>query len=247
MLHVLVSQNEMFANIVRSARRRKAIDWIVPKASTVGDDVAFYVPDRGFVARGRVASAPESTVFGRRPAYQADIGGLRLLKRPVPLTRVIAATPGWKWPTYPRSLASVPKSVEPKLLRLLESAPAGAVVGLDPLTDVPAAIEGIARETRVLVRGRSDRVRRVALERARGICSVCATDFSTLLNGNAVRILQVHHLQQLSLAKTPRMTRIEDLAVVCPNCHAMLHLDAKKTADINALKAKLAPSRRRSA
>jgi predicted HNH restriction endonuclease len=76
---------------------------------------------------------------------------------------------------------------------------------------------------------------------------VCATDFSTLLNGNAVRILQVHHLRQLSLAKTPRMTRIEDLAVVCPNCHAMLHLDAKKTADINALKAKLAPSRRRSA
>jgi hypothetical protein len=247
MLHVLVSENELFSDIVRSAKRRKSISWIVPKAATVGDDVAFHVPDRGFVARGRVASAPESTVFGRGPAYQADIGGLRLLASPVPLTRVIAATPGWKWPTYPRSRASVPKSVEPRLRRLFDSARAGAVVGLDPLTDVPPAIEGVARETRVLVRGRNDRLRRVALERARGICTVCAIDFSTLLNGNAVRILQVHHLRQLSLAKTPRTTQIGDLAVVCPNCHAMLHLDAKKTADINALKAKLVPPRRRSA
>lgn len=247
MLHVLVSQNELFADIVRSAKRRRAISWIVPKAAAVGDDVAFFVPDRGFVARGRVASAPLSIVFGRGPAYQADIGGLRLLERPVPLTKVIAATPGWKWPTYPRSRASVPKSVEPRLRRLFDSAPAGAVVGLDPLTDVPPAIEGIARETRVLVRGRSDRLRRIALERARGICAVCATDFSTLLNGNAVRILHVHHLAQLSLAKTPRTTRIEDLAVLCPNCHAMLHLDAKSTEDINALKTKLGLSKRRSA
>jgi hypothetical protein len=40
----------------------------------------------------------------------------------------------------------------PRLLQLFDSVQSGAVVGLDPLTDVPPAIEGIARETQVLVR-----------------------------------------------------------------------------------------------
>ena len=243
MLHVLVSQNELFDQIVRSAKRRQAISWVVPKVADVGDDVAFFVPERGFVARGRVASAPVSVLFGRAPAYEAEIGALRLLERPVSLARVIAATRGWKWPSYPRSRASVPKSVEPRLRRLFDAAPASAVVGLDPLSDVPPAIEGVLRETRALVRGRNDRLRRAALERARGVCAVCATDFATLLNGNGVRILHVHHCAQLSLTKQPRVTRIEDLAVVCPNCHALLHLDAKRTQDISVLKAKLARSR----
>ena len=246
MLHILVSENQRLSDIVRSAKRGKAITWIVPRVAAVGDDAAIFVPDRGFVARGRVATSPEPTVFGRGPAYRAEIGGLRLFGRPVPLARVIAAAPTWKWPTYPRSRASVPPSVASRLLRLFASARSGAVVGLDPLTDVPPAIEGIARETRVLVRGRSDRLRRVALERSRGVCSVCATDFTTLLDGRAVRILHVHHRTQLSLAKEPRTTRIADLVAVCPNCHAMLHLDAGRTADIEALKASLGSTKRSS-
>jgi hypothetical protein len=247
MLHVLVSENQLLSDIVRSARRKKPITWIVPKAAAVGDDAAIFVPDRGFVARGRVATAPEATVFGRGPAYRAEIGGLRLLGRPVPLARVMAAAPAWKWPTYPRSRASVPPAIAPRLLRLLDSARSGEIVGLDPLTDVSPAIEGIARETRVLIRGRSDRLRRVALERSRGVCAVCATDFSTMLDGRAVRILHVHHLAQLSLATQPRITRIQDLVVVCPNCHAMLHLDAAETADVEALRISLGSTKRSSA
>jgi Zn finger protein HypA/HybF involved in hydrogenase expression len=247
MLHVLVSENQLLSDIIRSAKRGKAITWIVPRVAAVGDDAAIFVPDRGFVARGRVATPPEPTVFGRGPAYRAQIGRLRLFGRPVTLARVIAAAPAWKWPTYPRSRASVPQSMAPRLLRLFDSARPGAVVGLDPLTDVPPAIEGIARETRVLVRGRSDRLRRLALERSRGICSVCATDFTALLDGRAVRILHVHHRTQLSLTKQPRTTRIADLVVVCPNCHAMLHLDPGRTADIDALKLSLGSTQRSSA
>jgi hypothetical protein len=245
MLHVLVSEKHLLADIVRSARRRKAITWIVPKIASVGDTVAIFVPDRGFVARGRVATVPESTVFGRGPAYRAEIGGLRELAHPVALESVIRVIPSWKWPTYPRSRASVPSTVAPHLLRLLDSAKPGNVVGRDTLTDVPPAIEGIARETRVLVRGRNDRLRRSALERARGVCTACDTDFSKLLEGRAVGILQVHHLAQLSLTKGPRTTRIEDLAVVCPNCHAMLHLDPRRTDNIEALKASLGLTKQR--
>jgi hypothetical protein len=236
MLHVLVSQNRYFADLGRSASKNVAVDWIVPKIAAVGDDAVIFVPDRGFVARGTVASSPERTTFGRGPAYRAEVGGLRLFRRPVQLERVIAAVPEWKWPTYPRTRASVPSGSKTRLMRLFHSVESQLVPGRDPMTDVPPAIEGIARETRILVRGRSDRLRRAALERSRGVCTVCATDFSKLLNGRGIRILHVHHRAQLSLGIRPRVTRIGDLAVVCPNCHGMLHLDPNKTLAIRALR-----------
>ncbi len=239
MLHILVGENESFASLKQRARRRDRLTWIVPKVATVGDDVIMFVRDQGFIARGRVVTTPTPTMLGRAQAYQAEIGFLKLLGRPVTLAAVAAAAPNWKWPTYPRSRASVPSSMTARLSRLFDRAPVKAVPGPDPSTDVPPAIEGIARETRVLVRGRSDRLRRAAIEKSRGVCAVCVVDFSKLLEGRGARILHVHHLSQLSHGSQPRATRVGDLAVVCPNCHGMLHLDPARTLTIAALRQQL--------
>ncbi len=100
---------------------RQAIAWIVPKAAVISDDAALFVPDRGFVALGRVATAPEPTTFGKGPAYRAGIDALRALGRVVALPEVLEVAPIWKWPTYPRSRATVPTSVESLVRRLLDS------------------------------------------------------------------------------------------------------------------------------
>lgn len=239
MLHILVGENDSFANLKRTADHQKQLTWIVPKVATAGDDAVIFVRDRGFVARGRVVTTPTSTMFGRAPAYKAEIGFLKLLARPVPLKDVAATAPSWKWSSYPRSRVSVPQSVVSRLLRLFDGVPTKAVPGSDPSTDVPPAIEGIARETKILVRGRSDRLRRSALDRSRSVRAVCAVDFSKLLGGRGARILHVHHLAQLSHAYRPRVTRLDDLTVVCPNCHAMLHLDSKSTLGIDELRRQL--------
>ncbi len=49
-------------------------------------------------------------------------------------------------------------------------------------------------------------------------------------------MLQVHHKLQLALQDFPILTSPDDLAVVCANCHAIIHSDSKKAMSIEVLK-----------
>jgi len=96
-------------------------------------------------------------------------------------------------------------------------------------------VEGIARETVVLSRSRSATLRKDALRRSRGVCEACRVDFSAILNGRGLRALQVHHKRQLALQETPEITSLEDLAVVCANCHAIIHTNPKAAIPVEEL------------
>lgn len=93
------------------------------------------------------------------------------------------------------------------------------------------ATEGIRREVTQYVRGRSGKLRQAALANANGICEGCGKNFRKLLDGDGVRVLQVHHREQLSVLTAPTVNTVRDLAVVCANCHMLIHSDSK-----NALK-----------
>jgi hypothetical protein len=69
-----------------------------------------------------------------------------------------------------------------------------------------SVLEGIARETRVIAKSRSRRLRESALRRSKGICEACGIDFSSLFAGEGLHALQVHHKQQLALDDVPRLT-----------------------------------------
>lgn len=101
------------------------------------------------------------------------------------------------------------------------------------------AIEGIARETTIITRSRSESLRRAALERARGICDACGTDYSKLAGGLGKRVLQVHHRRQLALTEEPVTNGLDDLAVVCANCHLMVHADISNALSIEELRQRL--------
>jgi hypothetical protein len=79
-------------------------------------------------------------------------------------------------------------------------------------------IEGTKTETRRITSKRSRRLRDLALQAASGVCSVCERDYSKVLDGRGVRVLQVHHRRQLASLDAPTLTKLEDLAVVCSNC-----------------------------
>jgi 5-methylcytosine-specific restriction protein A len=53
------------------------------------------------------------------------------------------------------------------------------------------------------------------------------------------RVLQVHHRKQLSSRDAPALTKPEDLAVVCANCHLLIHYDPKRALSVKALRKKL--------
>lgn len=97
-------------------------------------------------------------------------------------------------------------------------------------------VEGIAREAIVLSRTRSGALRREALKLSSGICEGCGVNFSMLLNGRGLRALQVHHKKQLALRETPEATELTDLAVVCANCHAIIHTDPKAAIPVEELR-----------
>ena len=97
-------------------------------------------------------------------------------------------------------------------------------------------IEGLKTEFLATKSKRSRRLRDAAFKKAHGVCAVCKRNFNTFLGGRAIRVLQVHHRDQLSLRDAPAVTTVEDLDVVCANCHLLLHLDIQKALSVDELR-----------
>jgi len=113
--------------------------------------------------------------------------------------------------------------------------------------DAPAvrghsALEGERIEQRSYRRKRDLRLKQIAMEISGGLCAVCDTDYSKVLEGKGRRVLQVHHIKQLSQIDVPKLNTPEDLAVVCANCHSLIHMDPKKALKIKSLRMMLAKS-----
>lgn len=75
-------------------------------------------------------------------------------------------------------------------------------------------------------------------------CEACGFDFAAVYGSHGSAFCEVHHLQPLHLAADEVRTSLEDLAIVCSNCHRMLHY-REPMLDIAALKDILATQRRK--
>lgn len=102
-----------------------------------------------------------------------------------------------------------------------------------------SAMEGARIEQRTYRRKRDQRLRNAALKNAHGICAVCDVDYSKILDGEGVEVLEVHHIGQLSNLDAPELHTLSDLAVVCANCHALIHKKPKNPLSIKELRLKL--------
>lgn len=90
-----------------------------------------------------------------------------------------------------------------------------------------------SEEGKLLLRIHRNRERNVALvrrkkERAsrrsgRLTCEVCGFDFVSQYGGLGRQFIERHHLLPLAMLRPGQRTRLTDLALVCANCHRMLH------------------------
>lgn len=91
------------------------------------------------------------------------------------------------------------------------------------------AIEGQQKLVAHLKRERSPKLvkaKKRSVYHATGMlaCEVCAFDFNSIYGPRGHQYCEVHHLKKLSEIKESSVTtRLSDLAVVCSNCHRMLH------------------------
>jgi hypothetical protein len=104
----------------------------------------------------------------------------------------------------------------------------------DALDDAEAPVdvafpEGRLLERRHFARERSRALTRLAKEQARASgraldCWVCGFNFAQFYGAHGEDYIEAHHIVPVSELDENSTTRVEDLALVCANCHRMLHL-----------------------
>lgn len=204
----------------------------MPDGADKGDRVIYYA---GGTVQAYVAIGSTDTTwrFARQGAWAGRwwIGTPKptRLRPPVEGAQVEAAL-GFRRPRQPMELDAV---VGRQLVAFLRGKPQDAV---------DSALEGLLAESRR--RERSPRLRQAALRRASGRCEACGTDFATVLDGRGIRCLVVHHTRQMSSLDTPQVTRVDQLAVVCANCHMLIHSDPSRPMPVEDLRRQLIKDRR---
>lgn len=97
------------------------------------------------------------------------------------------------------------------------------------------AMEGATRIALIRHRTREQFLRDAKINEARRSgngrlkCEVprCGFDFEEIYGEIGRDFAHVHHLKPLGDRTAPSQTKLDDLAVVCANCHAMIHRDGK--------------------
>jgi len=199
----------------------------LPYETKKDDRVLYFVGGKFqyFVGYGAIKS---NLRVGRSGAWKGQeywiTAGVRLLPEPVPAEDVFAAT-GFK---IPRRESVVPEEHEAAVWRVARG---------KPLNQFERAMEGMATEARSKYRNPS--LRRSALQQAGGICECCGKNYLRVAGGLGKRCLVVHHKKQLRDTDQPRETRLSELAVVCANCHMMIHADPAKALSVAALRRRI--------
>jgi hypothetical protein len=202
----------------------------LPDEAQKGDRVLWYVGGvlQSFVAIGSTKSEWHARRDGARQGHQRtewmDTTKPRRLA-PFVLGDEVSEVCGL---IKPRTSGVVPKHLEKRVLGFLQGKP------IDP---VERAVEGAATESRS--RRRNPKLREEAIAQANNRCECCGTDFSTVARGLGTRCLVVHHKKQLKDYDEPKETKLSDLAVVCANCHMMIHADWNKALSPTQLRRKL--------
>ncbi len=105
--------------------------------------------------------------------------------------------------------------------------------------------EGAVRQILVNAYERNAEARRKCIDHYGDSCVACGFNFGITYGEAAEGFIHVHHLQQLSkIGKEYKVDPIGDLRPVCPNCHAMIHVQ-KEALSIEQVKELLRQANKR--
>jgi hypothetical protein len=224
-MHILIANDNDLDTLDGLLEAGGTAPWVVPKSALPGDLCAFAHGGQGIVAIGEVVSAPALAVEDPwKGRYVAQVGEVEALADPLEFEELIRMFPQWKWPTYPRMYTTPPEAIATALFDAARDNLNERPLDLDSVL----AFEGAPRLRRHLVRERDRSIVIAKLqefsERTGGlVCEVCRFDFRRAYGSLGKGFCEVHHLLPIGARDQDEVTRLEDLAVVCSNCHRMLH------------------------
>ena len=200
--------------------------WL-PDEAAKGDRYLIFVGglDNKYVGWGTVESNWSTPRTGAWKGVEKIQSLDRMLKEPILGDDVFAVT-GFKAP-------GTGKVVHEKFVKALWRVARGK-----PLSQTDRAVEGILTESRS--RSRNAGLRQAALQRSGGRCEGCRVNFQKKAGGFGKHCLVVHHKKQLKDIDQPTETKLSELAVVCANCHMIIHSNKDKALTLSQLKKRLA-------
>ncbi len=105
---------------------------------------------------------------------------------------------------------------------------AAPLVSAEEVSEPSPIYEGAIRRIVVNAYERDPRARMACVEHYGANCSVCGFDFERMYGRLGKGFIHVHHLFPLSrIRRSYVVNPVRDLRPVCPNCHAMLHVEEK--------------------
>jgi len=206
-----------------------------------GGDLQSYLPHKG----GRVLCGCFSLDLNKRAPVEIDVGDLPDVIKyahalvdqggviPIFLKKGIHA---WEYVGRfrPVALSEDPADLYPARARRPDAV---AVIYLESVEESDSNPLGIAEIA--ALEGRQILVEHLRRERSRSlaaakrrlvhdqqgvlVCEACHLSEATLPRQFAEACFEVHHLTPVSQLTEPSITRLEDLAVLCANCHRMIH------------------------
>ena len=114
---------------------------------------------------------------------------------------------------------------------------ASVISDLDSLLDEEEYFEGQKNQRFTNYHERNPKLRAAAILHHGTKCMVCDFDFEKVYGEQGAGYIEVHHLRPVSSLQEP--TKIDpktDMAVVCSNCHRMIHREKGKILSIEELK-----------
>ena len=217
MIHVLVGSSDDNERLLEAAKTGESLLWKVPKKSNPAKTIrpSSYL-NRGFAARCFITENPYQRE--RLNPYLADIRDIVPMDSPVPLAFLQKNHPTWKWLTaYTKHYTTIhDAAIEARLSQVLDEYLSS--LG-EPLTD------GSPKSASVTVYERNPIARQQCIAHYGSDCYACGFSFGSAYGESADGYIHVHHLKPISAKHGKRsVDPIRDLRPICPNCHAVVHL-----------------------
>lgn len=224
-LHVAIgTSSDDYTSLIDAAESRSTLNWVLPKAATVGDRVILFDRARGFVAHALCASPTSQGMFLRRKVYRADIGTIVILPVPVPLARVRYDMEDWAWTSYPRTYTTIDDHLATRLWTIVNVAQTLADQDYVPTLPAQEFTEGQKAQVLATRYERNPKARDACLQHHGTACVVCGFDFASVYGEGFTWCITAHHLKLVSTrGGEHRVDPIEEMRPVCSNCHTVIH------------------------
>ena len=217
------------------------VGWTCAKGLRFADRIIFYLkrPAQRFVAQGVALEDPLPPTGANDGSWEAThwtvlIGNIRMLPNRRTRQEMMRLLPEWKWLRAPHREARVPDQLVGRVLAALCGDANDEPKGYEELwlpEVIPSRLnapEGLLRWRTHLMRERNSRLtadkkRLVLAAKGRLVCDVCAFDFGDVYGVQCKNFCEVHHTKPLSSIQEVCETSIDDLVILCSNCHRAIH------------------------